>query len=79
MKTMEKNCDQMSVCGIEEVKLALFGDGNGNKGIVAMVKEMHEVFYNTKWTTKMALKFFGGLGIITGGIIGVWELIKRLK
>lgn len=76
----EKECGQKFECGIEEVKIALFGDGTEeNIGIDKMVREMHKVFTRTKWTTKVVIGFFAGIGVITGGIIGVWEVLKRLK
>ena len=75
-----EDCDKEFNCGINEVKLAFFGDGtDDNIGVEKMVKEMHKIFTQTKWTTKVFLGFFAGVGIITGGIVGVYELIKRLK
>ncbi len=77
MKTCKKTIQE--VCGITEVKIALFGDENGGKGLIKKVDEMHEVFTNTKWTTKIVLGIFAGVGIITGGIIGMIELLRRVK
>lgn len=75
----EKEVCPVKDCGIEEVKIALFGDGNGGKGIQAMVKEMHAVFTQANWAVRTVVKIFAGLGIVTGGIIGIIELAKKFK
>ena len=77
MKVCKKQIQE--VCGITEVKIALFGDENGNKGLIKKVDEMHAVFTNTKWTTKIVLGICGGVAIITGSVVGVVELFKRVK
>ena len=58
---------------------AMFGDKNGNPGIVRQVQEMHKVFTSANWMIKLVLKIFGAIGLITGAVIGLIELIKRLK
>lgn len=60
------------------MKVAFFGDEN-NLGAIEKINEMHAVFTSTKWTGKILLGFFGGIGVITGAVIGVIELIKRLR
>lgn len=71
--------DCQTNCGIDEVKIALFGDGNGDKGIILMVREMHAVFTHTNWAVKTILKAFAAIGVITGAVIGLIELFKRIK
>lgn len=44
-----------------------------------MTREMYDVFISANWTGKMVLKIFASVGIITGAIIGIIELIKRAK
>jgi DNA-binding transcriptional MerR regulator len=44
-----------------------------------MTKEMYEVFTNANWSGKFAVKTFATIGIITGSIIGLIELFKRIK
>ena len=43
------------------------------------VNEMYSAYTSASWSVKMLLYIFTALGIITGGIIGAIELIKRLK
>lgn len=73
---MEEQC--YKDCGIEEVKIALFGN-DGNKGLIKKVDEMHAIFTNTKWTGKLLFGIIAGIGVITGSVVGVIELIKRIK
>ncbi len=74
-----EDCNKELNCGINEVKIALFGDGEDDKGAIAKINEMHAVFTNTKWTTKIVLSICGSVAIITGSIVGVMELFKRIK
>ena len=43
------------------------------------IDEMYQVFTASNWTLKMTLRIFGGIGITTGMILGIIELIKKIK
>jgi len=43
------------------------------------VEEMYQMFTNAGWTVKFVLKLFASVGIFTGGIIGILELIKACR
>ena len=43
------------------------------------IDEMYQVFTASNWTLKMTLRIFGGIGITTGMILGIIELIKKIN
>jgi len=43
------------------------------------VNEMYTIFTSTNFMLKFTIRVFGAIGIITGGVIGVIELLKRSK
>lgn len=47
--------------------------------MACQVNEMYAIFTSTNFLLKFSIKLFGAIGIITGAIIGVIELIKRSK
>jgi len=47
--------------------------------IASQVDAMYTVFTSTNFILKFTIKLFGAIGIITGGIIGCIELMKRSK
>lgn len=61
---------------LEKMYIALYGDGNGNKGIREMTFEMHKIFTSSSWMVKFILKVFSGIGLIAGSIIAIWQLLK---
>jgi len=61
---------------LNKIDLALFGDNNGNVGMIKKTEEIHAVLVGTRFTGKVILWFFGGLSVISGGI---FALIKTLK
>ena len=74
-KLFEKNEEEH-----QKINLALFGDKSTDEiGINQMVKEMYVVFTSSGFTGKIIIKVFATIGIITGAIIGMIELVKRLK
>ena len=42
------------------------------------INEMYQIFTASGWTVRTMIKIFGGIGITTGGIIGIIELTKKL-
>jgi hypothetical protein len=63
-----------------EIKRAIFGDKEkGEIGMKDMTTEMYTIWKNTNFTGKLLIKIFGVIGIITGSIIGIIELCRRLK
>lgn len=64
---------------IDRLVSAVFGDGNGSKGMEAKVDEIHKVFTASSLMRKWTVRFIGFIGILAGAIIGILELIKRLK
>jgi len=47
--------------------------------MACQVDEMYKVFTSTNFVIKFTLRVFGLIGVVTGGIIGILELIKRTK
>lgn len=64
---------------LNKIELAFFGDGNGHKGMMNKVDEMHEVFTSSRFTAQFIIKAFATVGIIAGAIVGLFEVIKRFK
>ena len=62
---------------ITKIHLALFGDGNGNKGLVDKVDEMHKVFTSTNWAISFVIKTFGAIGVVAGTILALYTLFKK--
>lgn len=74
-KLFDKNEDEH-----REMKKALFGDERtGEIGMKDMVTEMYTVFTSSGFTGKVIIKVFATIGIVTGAIIGIIELVKRMK
>ena len=46
--------------------------------MAVQVDEMYKVFTRSSWATKKVISIFAAIGIITGAVIGVIELLKRL-
>ena len=43
------------------------------------VDEMYQIFTSSSWMIKLIIKIFAGIGVITGAIIGIVELIKACR
>lgn len=72
-----ENSEQTTM--MKEIHTAIFGDKNGNQGMKANNDEMYKVFTASDWAMRMVLKGFGAIAVITSSIIGIIELMKRLK
>lgn len=71
----KQNCAKVSgEYGAEIKRLAVAMEANQ-----IMTKKMYEVYTNANWSGKLLLKIFTVLGITTGAIIGLIELIKRMR
>ncbi len=44
-----------------------------------ITNEMYTFYTSSGWTFKMVLKIFLGVGAVTGGIIGIMEVYKKMK
>lgn len=64
---------------IDKIIKALDIDDDGTSQLKQKVEEMHLVFSSASWVGSVVLKIFVTIGTITGALIGIYELIKRLK
>jgi hypothetical protein len=44
-----------------------------------MTQEIYSVYTSANWAKKAVIGFFAGVGIITGAIIGIIELVRRSR
>lgn len=64
---------------IDQLFLAVFGDKNlDEKGMKQQVDEIYQWVTTGKLGYFGILKFFAALGVVSGGIIGVLTLFKKL-
>lgn len=63
---------------VQKHEVALFGDGNGNKGIVDKINEMYDVFNKTKLTGKVILTIIVTAGAIALAITNLWNFVMQL-
>jgi len=47
--------------------------------MAVQVSEMYSIFTSSNWVARVILKVFGAMGVITAGIIGVIEVVRRSK
>ena len=59
-----------------EERIVILEDSDSK--MAQQVDEMYKVFTRSGWATKKVISIFAAIGIITGAVIGVIELLKRL-
>lgn len=64
---------------VDKIIRALDIDEDGTSQLKKKVEDMHMVFSSASWAGKMVLKSFVVIGTVTGAVIGLIELWKRLK
>ena len=60
-----------------KVHLALFGDGNGNKGMVAKFDDIYKVVVMTQGATKFFISFIAFVATIIGGVYTLMSIFKN--
>ena len=64
---------------LDALHKSFYGNGNGEIGLVKQVDEMYKVFTRSSWAVNLIIKIFVAIGAVTGGIIGICEVFKRLS
>lgn len=62
---------------LERHQTALFGDGNGNKGIVEKISEMYEIFNSTKLAGKIIMSIIVVAGAIALSFTQVGQFVAQ--
>ena len=57
---------------------ALFGDGNGSKGMVKKVDEMHTYFIEMTTTARVFFMLLKILGVMAASALAVWALKDKI-
>jgi hypothetical protein len=70
--TTLENCNQDHAEKLDHLVVLIKEQGK-------MTTEMYHVFTSAGWTKKVVIGSFAAIGIITGAIIGVIELMKRMR